>query len=88
MRHFYIIVAIAALSLAACNNEADSRWESWMDNVPGLENNKDPETGESYTSYMGHPMPLAEDTYNRMMGFRMYFLHANPNMDSYHTLQY
>lgn len=68
MRRFYFIVAIATLSLAACNNEADSRWESWMDNVPGLENNKDHKTGESYTSYMGHPMPLAEDTYNRMMG--------------------
>ena len=62
------ILAMATLSLTACNKEADDSWQDWMDHLPGLEKNQDPNTGESYTSYKGHAMPINEYSYDIMMG--------------------
>ena len=67
MRRVYLLsVAVVALLFSACKTELNSDWNEWMDDVPGLEKNTDPETGESYTSYMGHAMPNSEYSRERM----------------------
>ena len=60
MRRLLFIVALATLSLAACNNDNGENRQDWMDKVPGLEQNQDENTGKNYTSYKGHAMPINE----------------------------
>ena len=67
MRPIFITAAMLVLALTACNQESNLNVDRWQDSVPGLEEIMDPETGERYTSYMGHPMPLQEDSHQRMM---------------------
>ena len=67
MRPIFITAAMLVLALTACNQGSDLNVDRWQDSVPGLEEIMDPETGERYTSYMGHPMPLQEDSHQRMM---------------------
>ena len=67
MRSVYLLsVAAVALLFSACNTELNGDWNEWMDNVPGLEQQTDPKTGKSYTSYMGHAMPESEYSKERM----------------------
>lgn len=68
MRRLLFIVALATLSLAACNNDNGENRQDWMDKVPGLEQNQDENTGKNYTSYKGHTMPINEYSYDLMMG--------------------
>ena len=56
-----------ALMLTACNKENDLLKDDWQDNVPGLENGIDTESGKDYTTYMGHELPESNQTLQNMM---------------------
>lgn len=56
-----------ALMLTACNKERDLLKDDWQDNVPGLENGVDTESGKNYTTYMGHELPESNQTLQNMM---------------------
>lgn len=56
-----------ALMLTACNKEKDLLKDDWQDNVPGLENGVDTESGKNYTTYMGHELPESNQTLQNMM---------------------
>lgn len=56
-----------ALMLTACNKENDLLKDDWQDNVPGLENGVDIESGKNYTTYMGHELPESNQTLQNMM---------------------
>ena len=56
-----------ALMLTACNKENDLLKDDWQDNVPGLENGVNTESGKNYTTYMGHELPESNQTRQNMM---------------------